>query len=98
MWQRHTSGRGQSSALPRCRQGAWGRWEWTPKKGLIVNSRHLCHKPKRNKATANLKGQNGRVSKTKPRVVAVTCQKRRKAKKRRAKRSTGHIARASRVG
>jgi hypothetical protein len=51
------------------------------KKGLIVNSRHLCFKPKRNRAKANLRGQNGRFSKTNPRVIAKTCQKRRKAKR-----------------
>jgi hypothetical protein len=68
------------------------------KKGLIVNSRHLCHKPKRNRARANLRGQNGRLSKTKPRVVALTCAKRRKAKRARAKRSAGHVSRASRAG
>ncbi|HEU4906988.1 MAG TPA: hypothetical protein VFT19_12860 [Solirubrobacterales bacterium] len=59
------------------------------KKGLIVNSRHLCHKPGRNRARSNIRGQNGRFSKTKPRVIALTCAKRRKAKKRRnAKRAS----------
>jgi hypothetical protein len=62
-------------------------------KGLIVNSRHLCHKPKRNRARANLRGQNGRKSLTKPRVIAATCQKRRKAK--RAKRSSHRRARVA---
>ena len=58
------------------------------KKGLIVNSRNLCHKPGKNRAKANLRGQNGRRSNTKPRVVSVNCAKRRKAKKRRnAKRA-----------
>jgi hypothetical protein len=67
------------------------------KKGLIVNSRHLCHKPKRNRARANLKGQNGKRSLTKPRAVAVKCAKRRKAKRARARRSAGHVSRASRA-
>jgi hypothetical protein len=67
------------------------------KKGLIVNSRHLCHKPKRNRAISNIKGQNERLSRTRPRVVALTCAKRRKAKRARAKRSAGHVSRASRA-
>jgi hypothetical protein len=67
------------------------------KKGLIVNSRHLCHKPKRNRAKSNIRGQNGRLSRTKPRLIATKCQQRRKAQRNRAKRSTGHIARASKV-
>src|SRR5665811_848598 len=58
------------------------------KKGLIVNSRHLCHKPARNRARANLRGQNGRFSKTRPRVIATKCQKRRNA--RRARLSRAH--------
>jgi hypothetical protein len=49
------------------------------KKGLIVNSRHLCHKPKRDRARSNIKGQNGCLSKTRPRVIALACAKRRKA-------------------
>ncbi|HMB53839.1 MAG TPA: hypothetical protein VKU40_11000, partial [Thermoanaerobaculia bacterium] len=57
------------------------------KKGLIVNSRHLCHKPGRNRARSNIRGQNGRFSKTRPRVVALTCAKRRKARRKRAKRA-----------
>ena len=65
------------------------------KKGLIVNSRNLCYKPARNKAKANLVGQNGRKLTTKPRVVSVTCQKRRKAKRKKAKRSAARPARAS---
>jgi hypothetical protein len=66
-------------------------------KGLFVNSRHLCHKPKRNRVRANLRGQNGARSLTKPRAVAVKCQKRRKAKRARAKRSAGYVSRASAV-
>jgi hypothetical protein len=57
------------------------------KKGLIVNSRHLCHKPGRNRARANLKGQNGRLERARPRVVALKCAKRRKA--RRTRRGSG---------
>ena len=93
-----TSGRGQSSALPRRRQGVWGRWEWTPKKGLIVNSRNLCYKPGKNRAKANLRGQNGRIQKTKPRVVSVKCAKRRKAKRKKANRSHARVSRAARPG
>jgi hypothetical protein len=66
-------------------------------KGLFVNSRHLCHKPGRNRVRANLRGQNGARSLTKPRAVAVKCAKRRKAKRARAKRSAGHVSRASAV-
>ena len=67
------------------------------KKGLLVNSRNLCRKPKRNKAISNIRGQNGRFSKTKPRVVATTCQKQRKAKRKKANRSPARVARASTV-
>jgi hypothetical protein len=58
------------------------------RKGLIVNSRNLCHKPRRNRAKANLRGQNGRFSKTRPRVVATKCQQRRKAKRSKARRAS----------
>jgi hypothetical protein len=68
------------------------------KKGLIVNSRHLCRKPNRNRARSSLVGQNGRVSKSKPRVIAVKCQKRRKAGRAKAKRSAARVARASAMG
>jgi len=54
------------------------------KKGLIVNSRNLCAKPKRNRADAALRGQNGRRDNTKPLLRAVSCAK----AKRRAHR--GH--------
>jgi len=66
------------------------------KKGLIVNSRNLCFKPKRNKARANLLGHNGRKELLKPRVVSVKCAKRRKAK-RKHKKAHGSHARAARV-
>ena len=65
-------------------------------KGLIVNSRHLCRKPARNRARANLVAQNGRVSRTRPRVIATICQKRRKAKRKRAKRAS--VSRARNAG
>jgi hypothetical protein len=52
------------------------------KKGLITNSRNLCARPSR--ARANLHGQSGRRHTFRPRVVAVKCEKRRKAAKRRA--------------
>jgi hypothetical protein len=45
------------------------------RKGLIVNSRRLCHKPGRNRARANLRGQNGRLSRTRPAVRAQGCAK-----------------------
>ena len=60
------------------------------KKGLIVNSTNLCYKPKRNRARANLLGQNGRKQLSKPRVVSVTCAKLRKARHKRAKKSNRH--------
>ncbi len=44
-------------------------------KGLFVNSRNLCHKPGRNRARANLRGQNGRRQLTKPVMHAVKCRK-----------------------
>ena len=64
-------------------------------KGLFVNSRHLCFKAKRNRARANLLGQNGRRNRTRPRVIAAKCQKRPKAKRTRAKRSAGHVSRVA---
>jgi len=72
------------------------------KKGLIVNSRNLCFKPKRNRARSNLRGQNGRKQLTKPRVVSIKCAKRRKARRRhnkraRAKRAANNSARATRA-
>lgn len=45
------------------------------RKGLIVNSRNLCRKPKRNRARSNIRGQNGRLSQTKPAVRAVGCRR-----------------------
>jgi len=62
------------------------------RKGLIVNSRNLCFKPKRNRARANLVGQNGRVEKLKPRVVSVKCAKRRKKARRKHKKAHGSHA------
>ena len=67
-------------------------------KGLIVNSRNLCYKPQRNKARANLLGQNGRKQLTKPRVVSIKCAKQRKAKRRHHERvHKRHARRAARV-
>ena len=43
-------------------------------KGLIVNSRNLCLKPKRNRATTNLTAQNGRRQRAKPVVRAPRCR------------------------
>ncbi len=71
-------------------------------KGLFVNSRNLCHKPGRNRARANLRGQNGRRQLTKPRVVSIRCAKQRKAKRRHNKRvhkrNARRAARAARAG
>ena len=66
------------------------------KKGLIVNSRNLCYKPKRNRARANLVGQNGRRQLTKPRVVSIKCAKRRRAARKKSKRhhKRGHVSHA----
>jgi len=62
------------------------------RKGLIVNSRNLCNKPARNRAKANLRGQNGKLARSRPRVVATKCAKRRKARRahraHRARRDT----------
>jgi hypothetical protein len=59
------------------------------KKGLIVNSRNLCFKPKRNRARSNIRGQNGRFSNSKPVVQATKCAKAKKKKhKRGAKRNS----------
>jgi hypothetical protein len=68
------------------------------KKGLIVNSRHLCRKPSRNRMRSNLTGQNGKRSSTRPVVRSLTCKKKRKAKRRKAKRSAHRsVARAKRA-
>ena len=45
------------------------------KKGLIVNSRNLCFKPKRNRALANLSGQNGKRRHSKPLLRPGGCKK-----------------------
>jgi hypothetical protein len=49
------------------------------RKGLFVNSRHLCFKPKRNRARVNLLGQNGRPARSRPVVRASGCRKARGA-------------------
>ena len=56
------------------------------KKGLIVNSRNLCFKPKRNRALADLTGQNARRHRAKPAVRATGCNKRAKRHKRHRRR------------
>jgi hypothetical protein len=53
-------------------------------KGLFVNSRNLCVKPKRNRARVNLRGQNGRRSATRPVVRAERCAKRGRGRSSRA--------------
>ena len=45
------------------------------KKGLIVNSRNLCFKPKRNRALANLSGHNGKRRHSKPLLRPGGCKK-----------------------
>jgi hypothetical protein len=56
------------------------------KKGLIVNSTNLCYKPKRNRANANLGGQNGRREHLRPIVRAVKCGKAHKKRHKRHRR------------
>ena len=67
------------------------------KKGLIVNSRNLCYKPKRNHANVQGTGQNGRRFSAKP-LMQAQCGKVRKHSRhhRRAKRA--RVARASAAG
>ena len=43
------------------------------KKGLIINSRNLCFRSKRNRTYANLKGQNGRHDRMRPVLRAAGC-------------------------
>ena len=66
------------------------------KKGLIVNSRNLCFKPKRNRANSAFTGQNGKQSTIKPVLRAVSCAKHRKHK--RHHRRAARVARASAAG
>jgi hypothetical protein len=66
-------------------------------KGLIVNSDHLCRKPARNRARANLLGQNGRRYTVKPVVRAVKCKKKRRKKAKRSSHRRARAARASAV-
>jgi hypothetical protein len=49
------------------------------KKGLIVNSRNICQG--KNRARANLKAHNGRRSKTRPVLHALSCKKAKQAKR-----------------
>ncbi|HET6570527.1 MAG TPA: hypothetical protein VFG58_03465 [Solirubrobacterales bacterium] len=57
-------------------------------KGLFVNSRNLCFKPARNRANARLRGQNGKISHTRPVVRALRCghRKRHRVHRRRGGR------------
>ena len=66
------------------------------KKGLIVNSRNLCFKPKRNRANAAFTGQNGKQSTIKPVLRATACAKHRRHK-RHHKRGA-RVARSSVAG
>ena len=56
------------------------------KKGLIVNSRNLCFRPKRNRALADLSGQNARRHRAKPVLRAARCQKQAKRHRRHRRR------------
>ena len=59
------------------------------KKGLIVNSKNLCYKPKRNRANASFEGHNGRREAIKPLLRATSCKakhKRHRKHKRALKR------------
>ncbi len=56
------------------------------KKGLVVNSRNLCFKPKRNRAIARFTGQNGAPRNFKPPVRA-QCHKRKAKKHKRHRRA-----------
>jgi hypothetical protein len=58
-------------------------------KGLFVNSRSLCFKPKRNRARASATGQNGRRSLTRPIVRAQKCGKAHRKKHRRHHKKRG---------
>jgi len=56
------------------------------KKGLIVNSKYLCRKPKANRARANITAQNGKRRTLKPAVRAVKCKKGKGKKKAKGKK------------
>jgi hypothetical protein len=53
------------------------------KKGLIINSRNLCHEPGRNRANALYGAHNGRQAKSSPVMRAVKCGKAKHRKHRR---------------
>jgi hypothetical protein len=55
------------------------------RKGLIVNSRHLCRRPGRNRARSNLTGQNGKRHNTRPAVKAKCGKKGSKKRHRRVR-------------
>jgi len=56
-------------------------------KGLFVNSRSLCFKPRRNRARANLRAHNGRRALRRPRLRAAGCAKRHRKRHRRHSRN-----------
>jgi hypothetical protein len=64
------------------------------RKGLIVNSRNLCFKAKRNRVRAAFAGQNGRRRRIKPVLRPLAC----KRKARRARLSTARVAAADTGG
>ena len=66
------------------------------KKGLIVNSRNLCFKPKRNRADSVFTGQNGKRLTIKPVLRAVNCAKHRRHK--RHHKRAARVARSSVAG
>jgi hypothetical protein len=59
------------------------------KKGLIVNSKNLCRKRKRNRAMASLGAQNGRRRTLRPVVRAVKCKNRKRGHPSHSKPGTG---------
>ena len=67
------------------------------KKGLIVNSRNICVKPKRNHANVVGSGQNGKRFKARP-LMQVRCGKVRSHKRHQRRASRARVARASLVG
>jgi hypothetical protein len=55
------------------------------RKGLIVNSKNLCVKPKANRARAALRAQNGKRRTLRPVVRAVRCKKHKRGAKSRSR-------------
>lgn len=66
-----------ASATPPDSAGARGV---DAQKGLIVNSRNLCFKAKRNRANVRFDGQNGKRSTAKP-LMRAQCKKGKRAKR-----------------